>query len=59
MKSTNSIGHHLGVLLGEAEIKKCNLYSQALDIAKSSECRTAKIIKLNKVKKEYRQILKY
>jgi hypothetical protein len=59
MKSTNSIGHHLGVLLGEAEIKKCNCFSKALDVVNSKECRTSKRIKLNKVKKEYRQILKY
>ncbi len=57
--STNAIGHHLGVLLGEAEIQKCNCYSKALDIVNSSECRTAKKLKLDKVKKEYRQILKY
>ena len=57
--STQNLAYTINVELGKAEIKKCNLYSEALDIVNSSECRTAKRIKLNKVKKEYRQILKY
>jgi len=57
--STQNLAYMINVELGKAEIKKCNCFSKALDIVNSSECRTAKRIKLNKVKKEYRQILKY
>jgi hypothetical protein len=59
MQSASIIGHQLGVLLGEAEIKRCNNFAKALDVINSDESRCIKRFKLEKIVEEERRILKY